>query len=137
MMNAEIADWLGQNKAQQDPLLIVAARQGRADVLTYLLNHDADLNCVDQYGNTVLWAACVSESARCIAQLIEAGIDLNYLNDTGFSVLMYAASSGKSAVVEQLLAAGADPSLTNPDDFSALDLAANRQCLKLLRNSMS
>lgn len=135
-MTPEITDWLAHHKDQQAPLLILAAWQGRADVLEHLLKQGTDLNTVDQYGNNALWAACVGESAACIDYLMQAGIDLNYLNDNGVSVLMYASSSGKSAVVEQLLIAGADPRLTNPDDFSALDLAANRQCLQLLRHAV-
>jgi len=38
--------------------------------------------------------------------------------------------------LHSLLEAGADPLLATQDDFSALDLAANRQCLQLLRSAM-
>jgi len=50
--------------------------------------------------------------------------------------LIYASSSGKHAVVNQLLQAGANPLLSTQDDFSALDLAANRECLRLMKQAI-
>ncbi|WGS85550.1 ankyrin repeat domain-containing protein [Methylomonas sp. UP202] len=140
---AEIAEWMAQNGFAVPPVapvngrgeqaLILAARHGRPDVLAYLLESGANLAVLDAYGNNALWAACFAESAECIALLLQAGIAIDYQNPSGSSVLIYAASAGKHAVVAQLLDAGANPRLTTDDDFSALDLAANRQCLQLLR----
>lgn len=142
-VTAEIAVWLQQNNFQpeQPPAansraLIPAAQQGRADVLAYLLKRGAALSVLDQYGNNALWAACFAEAADCIALLLQAGINIDYQNPSGATALSYASSSGKQAVVAQLLQAGANPLLTTQDDFSALDLAANRQCLQLLRNAV-
>lgn len=115
--------------------LILAAREGRGDVLAYLIRErGANLSVCDAYGNNSLWAACFAESAECIAQLLQAGIDIDYQNPSGSTALIYAASAGKHLVVAQLLAAGANWRLTTEDDFSALDLAANRQCLHILRD---
>jgi uncharacterized protein len=125
--------WLLDNQCQPEQPLILAAQQGRSDVLGYLLQQGADLSLLDQYGNNALWAACFANASDCIAQLLQAGIDIDYQNPSGSTALIYASSSGRYAVVEQLLQAGADPLLTTQDDFSALDLAANRQCLQLLR----
>jgi thiosulfate/3-mercaptopyruvate sulfurtransferase len=138
----EIVAWLEDNRLQPDmPLaadsraLILAAQQGRANVLAYLLKQQPDLSVVDQYGNNALWAACFAEAADCIALLLQAGVDIDYQNPSGATALTYASSSGKYAVVAQLLLAGANPLLTTQDDFSALDLVANRQCLQLLRHA--
>lgn len=139
----EIAEWLEKNGFAIPPVepvngrgeygLILAARHGRPDVLAYLLERGADLAVLDAYGNNALWAACFADSAECIELLLQAGIAIDYQNPSGSSALIYAASAGKHAVVAQLLDAGANPRLTTDDDFSALDLAANRQCLQLLR----
>ena len=118
---------------QGDYPLIVAARQGRADVLAYLLEQGADLNVIDQYGNNALWAACFAESVDCINLLLQAGVNIDFQNPSGATVLIYSASSAKDQIVAHLLQAGANPRLTTQDDFSALDLAANRACLLLLR----
>lgn len=137
MMNIskEIALWLKENEKQTEAHLILAARQGRGDVLNYLLQQHADLNVLDNYGNNALWAACFAESSSCIKQLLDAGIDMDYQNTTGATALTYASSSGKYLVVAQLLQAGANPLLTTQDDFSALDLAANLECLRLLKQA--
>lgn len=53
-MTPEITDWLAHHKDQQAPLLILAARQGRADVLEHLLKQGTGLNTVDQFGPLLL-----------------------------------------------------------------------------------
>lgn len=131
----DIHDWLACHQDPLTPQLILAARQGRTDIMDYLLQNRADLNALDQYGNNALWAACFSDAIDCIQRLLQAGIDVDYQNPSGATALIYAASSGKQMVVERLLQAGANPLLTTQDDFSALDLAANRQCLQLLRQA--
>lgn len=141
----QISAWLLEHNFQADQALaanaqgqhslILAAQQGRPDMLDYLLRQGANLKVLDAYGNNALWAACFAESAACIALLLQAGIDIDYQNPSGATALTYASSSGKHAVVATLLEAGANPLLTTQDDFSALDLAANRQCLQLLRNA--
>ena len=135
--------WLQANHFQADqPLnanpqgeytLTLSARQGRADILGHLLEQQADLNITDRYGNNALWAACFAEDSTCIRLLLAAGINIDFQNPSGASALIYSSSSGKTAIVEQLLQAGANPHLLTQDEFSALDLAANRQCLNLLR----
>lgn len=145
-VKAEIDAWLlahrlkpeqpfAANGSGHQPL-ILAAQQGRADVLGYLLQQGADLSVIDAYGNNALWAACFAEATDCIALLLEAGIDIDYQNPSGATALTYSSSSGRHAVVAQLLQAGANPLLTTQDDFSALDLAATRQCLQLLRGAV-
>lgn len=139
-----IKQWLEQHGFPSEPgeffngrgehALILAARQGRSDILTYLLDLGADLAVLDAYGNNALWAACFAESAESIALLLQAGIAIDHQNPSGSTALIYAASAGKQRVVAQLLAAGADWRLTTDDEFSALDLAANRPCLQLLRS---
>lgn len=144
--NSLIVTWLQENgiqtgqpslvNPQGEHPLVLAARQGRSDVLGFLLQQGADLSVFDRYGNNALWAACFAESPDCIALLLQAGIEIDYQNPSGATALIYASSSGKSEVVEQLLQAGANPLLTTEDDFSALDLAANRLCLQLMRQAV-
>lgn len=143
MMNAEIRNWLQNNyfSVAQPVLknndgiypLILASQQGRVDVVRFLIEQNATLDVMDQYGNNALWAACYADSCDCIEALIRAGIDINYQNSaSGATALIFAASSGREKVVEQLLAAGADPELKTHDDFTALDLASTLKILKLL-----
>ena len=142
-MKPEIWDWLQNNYfSVAQPVfkntagiypLILASQQGRSDVVQFLIEQQAALDVIDQYGNNALWAACYAENSDCVSALIQAGIDINHQNSaSGATALIYAASSGREKVVEQLLAAGADPALKTHDDFTALDLAATRKILKLL-----
>lgn len=142
-MKPEIRDWLQnnyfsvaqptlKNSADIQPL-ILASRQGRSDVVRFLIDRNAALDGVDQYGNNALWAACYAENSDCIDALIGAGIGINHQNcASGATALIFAASSGREKIVEQLLAAGADPTLKTHDDFTALDLASTRKILKSL-----
>jgi ankyrin repeat protein len=144
-MKPEIWDWLQnhyfsvaqpalRNAAGIYPL-ILASQQGRSDVVKFLLEQNAALDVLDEYGNNALWAACYAENSGCIEAMIDAGVDINYQNSaSGATALIFAASSGRETVVEQLLAAGADPHLKTHDDFTALDLASTRKILKLLAN---
>lgn len=142
-MEPEIRNWLQNNyfSVAQPTLknnagiypLILASQQGRNDVVRFLIERDAALDAIDQYGNNALWAACYAENSDCIDTLIHAGVDINHQNSaSGATALMFAASSGREKVVEQLLAANADPNLKTHDDFTALDLASTRKTLKLL-----
>ncbi|MDD2759704.1 MAG: ankyrin repeat domain-containing protein [Methylomonas sp.] len=145
-MNTDTAIWLSTNGFEIQPpvsvnakgqhALILAAQQGRNDVLECLIAQGADLSVTDLYGNNALWAACFAEASSCISLLLNAGIDIDFQNTTGATALTYASSSGKHQIVSQLLQAGANPLLTTQDDFSALDLASTRQCLKLLRDAV-
>ena len=95
----------------------------------------AKLNTKNSDGNNALWLACFNGSMETMELLISKGIALDNQNESGATCLMYAASASKTAVVAKLLGAGADHSLQTPDDFSALDMAANIECLKLLRKA--
>lgn len=50
---------------------------------------------------------------------------------------MYAASKGNALLTARLIAAGADLSGETLDGFTALDMAANLECVNLLRRSDS
>ena len=142
-MKPEICDWLQNNyfSVAQPVLknnadiypLILASQQGCSDVVHFLIEQNAELDIIDQYGNNALWAACYAENGDCIDALIQAGVDINHQNSaSGATALIFAASSGRESVVEQLLTADADPDLKTHDDFTALDLASTRKILKLL-----
>lgn len=120
-----------------DTPLILASRQGEADVVSDLLRwpHRVAVNHRNMDGTNALWAAVVSDSYGIALELLAAGIDIDNLNDNGASVLMYAASAGKTSWVKFLLDHGADIRPQTLDGFTALDLAANIQCLRLLKSA--
>ncbi len=115
--------------------LMHASRLGTCAIAAELIECGAALDATNHDGNNALWLACFSGNLELIDLLIRSGIDLNRQNDNGATCLMYSASAGKTEVVAQLLAAGADVRLKSLDDFSALDMAANLECLMLLRRA--
>ncbi len=115
--------------------LMRAAKLGRLDLIEELLAHGVDVQITNADGCNALWLACYAGDHGVIRRLIAAGIDLDLQNGNGATCLMYVASNSKADLVELLLSYGADATLKNFDDFTALDLAANRECLKLLRSA--
>ncbi|MGC9160213.1 ankyrin repeat domain-containing protein [Acidithiobacillus sp.] len=115
--------------------LMYAARAGDPALVAQLLAAGADPHRRNSDGNQALWLACLGEDLSILELLAAAGGNLDHQNDNGATCLMYAASTGKAAVVERLLALGADPALCSLDDFTALDMAANLECLNLLRRA--
>lgn len=113
--------------------LMHAAWRGATEALDALLTLGVRRDAVNGDGNNALWLACVNAAPGPIRQLVAAGVPLDHANLTGATALMYAASSGKTEVVQTLLSLGANPHLRTQDDFSALDMAANLDCLRLLR----
>lgn len=117
--------------------LMRAALTTQLEVVEALLAAGADVNTRNADGNTAVWLACVGGSADVLKALSQAGADLNNLNVTSATALMYTASAGKAPMVAELLALGADPHVVNQDGLKAVDMAATRQCLSLLRHTLT
>jgi rhodanese-related sulfurtransferase len=114
------------------PLMHAAWRGANAMVDALLALH-VPLDAVNGDGNNALWLACVNGAPELIRKLVAHGVAIDHANLVDATALMYAASSGKHVVVATLLELGANPQLVSQDDFSALDMAANVECLRLLR----
>jgi thiosulfate/3-mercaptopyruvate sulfurtransferase len=117
--------------------LMHAARLGRVGYIGELLSRGADPRAMNADGNGALWFACFSNCIDGVKSLIKAGAPLDSQNVNGATALIYAASAGKTAMVKLLLEAGAGTTLETLDGFTALELAANRTCMKLLREKQT
>jgi thiosulfate/3-mercaptopyruvate sulfurtransferase len=113
--------------------LMRAALKGELEIAKQILATGGKIAARNADGNNALWLACVEGHLALLELLIKAGIDIDNRNDNGATALMYAASSGRTEVVALLLARGADIHAGTLDGFSALDMAANIDCLNLLR----
>jgi rhodanese-related sulfurtransferase len=142
-LSPALRDWLSEQGFPPDDIeatrdnrmtpLMHACRLGDEAIVEALLEAGASLEPLNSDGNNALWLACYGENLGVIGRLIERGIAVDHQNENGATCLMYAASTGKTAVVARLLAAGADTGIKTLDDFTALDMAANLDCLNLLR----
>ncbi len=119
-----------------------AVSRGDVAALEHLLDSGADVNALNQHGQTAIMNAAHHGQVEIVRLLIDRGADLNRSAKYGLTALMLAVIGGHAAVVEMLVRAGADTNLsgTGAPGFAgktALDLAAghSRESLeRLLRH---
>jgi thiosulfate/3-mercaptopyruvate sulfurtransferase len=144
-MTPDLHDWLAAEGfstedinatvANQTTPLMRASFKGDLDIARKILAAGGKVELLNADGNNALWLACVEKHLAIIDLLLDAGIDIDNRNDNGATALMYVSSSGRTDVVAHLLARGADIRPETLDGFSALDMAANVDCLNLLRSA--
>jgi ankyrin repeat protein len=105
--------------------LVYAARGGRVEAMTLLLQSGADPDLRDDYVNgwTPLLHAVHKDQLGAVRALLAAGAAVDRPGRNGLTPLMLAAAQGNAEIAEALLAAGADPRATSPGAGSVLDEA--------------
>ncbi|MDZ7755652.1 ankyrin repeat domain-containing protein [Rhodohalobacter sp.] len=91
--------------------------------LNVLLAEGADINTVDEKGNTALMLASKIGNPRMVKIILAHSPNLNQQNNMGYTALMVASEQGQVHIIEQLLKQGADTSLKNMDGRTAAELA--------------
>lgn len=96
--------------SQGRTLLMMAVLQGNKDIVERMLSLDvyADVNCVDDNGNTPLILACERADIDIAKMLVESGAQVNLQNNEGMTALMACARKGCKAIVVVLMSAGAN-----------------------------
>jgi|EP01043_Picozoa_sp_COSAG02_P050598 ankyrin repeat protein len=130
--------------------LAMAAQVGAFDIVSYLLENDADVNSrCEAGGNTPLMVVLskvgrdptMTPTAELIAfdiaaELIEAGADVNIVNHNGFSCLHEASEYGYDRILKLMLSKGGDVELKLPrGQHTAFHLACESGhfgCVQLL-----
>lgn len=69
------------------PVLSVAVRSGRIEVLKVLLNHGADVNAQDDRGDTALMMAAGYSDPKMVQLLLDYKANVNITNKDGFTAL--------------------------------------------------
>ena len=147
-----------------DTPLMRAARNGRSEMVLFLLKRGADAKATNSRGETALTSfggSCISpdaakalvagagnpkeemhtallRSVSCLSLVkffVENGADPNYQDDFGNTALISASRWGHREVVRFLLTKGADPSLKTKDGHTALDEAASGEIWRMLRDA--
>lgn len=104
-----------------EPALLVAAKQANQRIVNLLLAKGAAPNARDDKGHTAVTEAAQRRDAYHILKaLLDKGGEADTRDNTGQTPLMFAARRGYTAQLELLLARGADPNTVDNQGQSAL-----------------
>ncbi len=114
---------VNEKKNSGETPLIVAACQGKTDIIRLLLDKGANIDDEDSTRHTaLLWAMWHrNEEAACL--LIERGADINHRNNCGSTTIMFAARRKSIKAVRLLIDYGATLNDRNSDDENVMDIA--------------
>ena len=109
-----------------------AARAGNVEAMEQLLEKGADIDALDEHGQTALMLAAMAGHAAVARFLISRGAKLDHTAKFGLTALMLSVIAGHTDIVRSLVEAGADvtPRGTGQSGFNgktALDLAEARE----------
>ncbi len=119
-------------------VLMFAAKDGQAGIVSDLLKAGAKLDVKDNDGDTALMYAAIDDRADVVRALLNAGADVNSKNLNGDTPLLAASARGRVDVVRLLLAAGADLSVKNQKGQTALSRAeeeGHTEVVQLLKSA--
>lgn len=106
--------------------LMVAAKYGRTEMVSLLLDYGADIDTSDANNETALIYAAENGHAEVISLLIEKGANINVDNLNGYTVLTFKVIEGNIAMVKQLLELGAGVNIADEDGKTLLPFAAEK-----------
>lgn len=106
--------------------LHLAVDMGKAQVVKLLLEHGADKNGKDSYGQSLIMTAASNHHVEVLKQLVAAGADVNAANQYRITPLAVAAEQGHLDEVNLLVAAGANVNARDTAGGTALSVAILR-----------
>ncbi len=106
--------------------LMVAAKYGRTEMVSLLLDYGADIDISDADGEKALLYAAEKGHAEVISLLIEKEANIHAENLDGYTVLTFKVIEGNIAMVKQLLELGANVNIVDSDGKTPLLLAAEK-----------
>ena len=119
-----------------------AASEGYYDIVKELLNHQAEVNTRNLFGDTALMCASYSGHREIVKELLshqaEVNVQSNHGNTALHKTLMREINDTRIEIVKLLLSKGADVEKVNEDNKSVTHLAENsrsRNIVNLLEES--
>ena len=110
-----------------------AVRNGRLEMVKWMLDKGADFTVASNDGWTPLHSAANRGHIEVVKLLLDKGADLIAANNGGWTPLSSAASSGHVEVVRLLLDKGADFTVASNDGWTPLDLAASNGYIEVVK----
>lgn len=112
--------------------LIIAAREGKDDIMRVLYLAGAKINTRNQFGESAIMLAALNGHSQAVNTLIAIRANTQG-NRQGWTALLYAAFSGHSGIVRQLLDNGASPNEATENGMTALMLAAKNGHVEVVK----
>ncbi|XP_017048163.2 LOW QUALITY PROTEIN: histone-lysine N-methyltransferase EHMT2 [Drosophila ficusphila] len=108
--------------------MVWAAELGHTDIVSFLLNQEADPNICDNDNNTVLhWSTLHNDGLDTITVLLQAGADCNVQNVEGDTPLHIACRHSGTRMCIALIANGADLMIKNKAEQLPFDCIPNEE----------
>ncbi len=106
------------------PMICIAARHNRREMIERLLALGADINAVSKdRGYSAVMDAVWKSNTEIVELLVERGANLGYISRDGQPVLVLAVGTGNEKVCRILAEHGADPFLCDAMGMSAMSYA--------------
>ena len=103
-----------------------AARSGKSQSLSILLDAGANPNAQTSKGETALFLSMYGRNEENVELLLKAGADPNTTDKKGQNPLFQAAIWGRTQHTKRLLEFGADPNITDKEGISPLLIAVRK-----------
>ena len=106
------------------PMLCVAARSGKKEMIEWLVSKGADIDVVSKdRGYSPVMDAVWKSSLEIVDILIKLGANLNFVSNDGQTALILATGASNPRICELLVRNGADPLFKDRMGMSSLDYA--------------
>lgn len=116
-------------------LLHIAVEKNDINMLNYLLSKGANINIINDVGDTALHTAAEVGNKSIVQLLLQNGADVNSLNKALETPLHFAATKKDAQIAQLLVDNGANVNAKNKSDFTALQLACfygNEETMQVL-----
>ena len=112
-----------------ETLLMLAAREGKPNVVKTILNARPRLYTRNPLGESALMLATIMGHTEVVQQLLAAGAPVNH---NGWTPLIYAAARNRTDIARLLIAKGAELNAAADNGTTALMMAAREGHLQML-----
>jgi ankyrin repeat protein len=116
-----------------DAALIVAAKAGKANSVSALLQKHAQVDITDSAGRTALMHAMATENNSMVFTLLEAGAEINMRDAEGRSPLIYAVQNKRQGLITALRKRGAQINLADFHGMTPLHYAVKQNSSPIVR----
>lgn len=124
------------HRINSETLLMIAAREGKYELVSLLVEKGADVNAKSSKGHNAMSFSSRYGHLRIVQYLLNHGAEVNISNNNNWTPLLKAARGGHLEVVDYLLAHDADIRSRNSGGLDAVALArryGHKKVVKYLR----